>query len=57
LESQGQILASFFHAAGVAEVSIKDLQVLTNNYRKGLDGSLFWFRILSTFMFLITSFL
>jgi hypothetical protein len=57
LESQGQILASFFHAAGVAEVSIKDLQVLTNNYRKGLDGSLFWFRILSTFMLLITSFL
>ncbi|KAJ6770357.1 EUKARYOTIC TRANSLATION INITIATION FACTOR 2C [Salix purpurea] len=40
LGSQRQILASFFHAAGVAEVSIKDLQVLTNNYCKGLDGSL-----------------
>ena len=49
--------SNFFHAAGVAEVSIKDLQVLTNNYRKGLDGSLSWFEFLSTFMIFITPFL
>ncbi|KAG5236851.1 NEDD8-conjugating enzyme Ubc [Salix suchowensis] len=53
---QAQML-HVFHAADVAEVSIKELQVLTNNYRKRLDGSLSWFEFLSTFMILITPFL